>query len=399
MKKYSLLFIAALFLTASCSSPDESTSNIDAKYELQIVDSVQIDLFSSGLSIADVNDETGEILALQSDPPVAYLLNAKGEVIKTMDRQSGDPQAVGDYLLSGEFYEDGIALMGFMQVKTYDMDFNLRQSTKPEFTHSGMLYTGFNHLFEIKGDDHNRLLAYMGPQTELNRQTPEYYKDLKIATIIDPYLVGKKNLSPDSIDREVYQPIGQINSDSRYITGGKAFYYMKPVIDVRDNFLYYAFQDDTTLYKIALPSGELIEETRIPFDNFILFNGLTMGPAGLNEAREAGPGDRGGSIGKVFKVGDFEVISYSSGMKLADIEALGRDSPDFRERMFKADPQKHLIIKNGLRVNEKLRFPDKISALGLADNDGFLWALQNISDLEEEPDLITFYKLKIVEFQ
>jgi hypothetical protein len=33
----------------------------------------------------------------------------------------------------------------------------------------------------------------------------------------------------------------------------------------------------------------------------------------------------------------------------------------------------------------------------MADNEGFLWAHQDISKLEEEPDLITFYKLKVVE--
>ncbi|KYG82547.1 hypothetical protein [Roseivirga echinicomitans] len=399
MKKYSLYFllVSAFGLLISCGSSNETTTNVASIYKLQIVDSVQVNLLSSGLSIADVNDETGELLAIQPNPPVAYVLSPKGEVLKKMGRQAGDPQAVGDYLLSGEFYEDGIALMGFMTVKTYDMDFNLRESMKPDFTHGGMVYMGFNHLFEIKGNDHNRLVAYMGPQTEFSDKNEEYYQDRKIMTLIDPYLAKEQSLATENMDKEIYKPVGKLASDSRFVTSGKAFYFLKPELDVKDNFLYYAFKGDTTMYKVELPSGEIVGQMRIPFDKFILFKGFSMGPVGLKEQRESRPSDKSGSIERVYKLGDFEVIVYSSGMKLSDIEALDRDSPDFRERLMKADPQKHLIIKNGRRMNDELRLPDKVSHFDMADNEGFLWAHQDISELEEEPDLITFYKLKVVE--
>lgn len=397
MKKYFLyFFLLSIFgISVGCGGSSEKASEIAAVYELQIVDSVQVDILSSGLNIADVKDDTGEILVIQPDPPVAYVLSSKGEVLKTMDRQSGDPQAVGDYVLSGEFYEDGIALMGFMRVKTYDMDFNLRKSTKPDFTHSGMVYMGFNHLFEIKGSDHNRLVAYLGPQTELRSQVPEYYRELKIATVIDPYLAGEGSLATENIAKEVYTPVGKLTNDSRYITSGRAYYFMKPVIDVKNNTLYYAFKDDTSMFEISLPSGELVEETRIPFDSFILFDGYTMGQAGFKEQEQ--PRDRSGRIEKLYKVGDFEVIVYYSGMKLSEIEALDRNSPDFGARLEKLDYKKHLILKNGVRMNSSLSLPDKISYFDMADNEGFLWAHKDISNLEEEPDIITFYKLKVVE--
>ena len=237
----------------------------------------------------------------------------------------------------------------------------------------------------------------MGPQTEFSDRNAEYYQDRKIMTLIDPYLAKEQSLAAENIDKEIYKPVGKLASDSRFITSGKAFYFLKPVLDVKNNFLYYAFKSDTIMYKVALPSGEIVEETRIPFDEFFLFDGFTMGPAGLKEQMESGVRDKSGSIEQVYKVGDFEVIVYSSGMKLSDVEALDRDSPDFRERLMKADPQKALIVKNGLRMNEDLSIPDEISSLSMSDNNGFLWARQNINNLEEEPDLITFYKLRIVE--
>lgn len=388
-------FFLVLILLFSCQQESQNTEEIASNFELKIVDSIQVDLFSSGLNILDVNDKTGEILAIQPNPPIAYVLSPEGKVLKKMDKPAQSPEGVGDNLLAGEFYEDGIALMGFMKVKTYDMDFNLRESTKPDFPHGGMIYMGFNHLFEIKGNDHNRLLAYFGPQTELRAQVPEYYRELKIASIIDPYLVGKEDLNTNNLDNKVYKPVGGLTDDSRYITSGRAFYFMKPVFDVKDNMLHYAFADDTSMFKVSLPSGELLEETRIPFDSFILFNGYTMGQAGFKEQTQ--PRDRSGRIEALFSVGDFEVLIYYSGMKLSEVDALDRNSPDFRERLEKIDFKKHLILKNGLRMNEDLRLPDKVSYFNMADNEGFLWAHKDISNLEEEPDLITFYKLKVVQ--
>ena len=395
MNKYSFLLIAVFCFMMSCGSPDESSSSIGAKYELQIVDSVQVDLFASGLNIADVSDETGQILAFQTNPPIAYLLSPKAEILKIMDRPAGDPKAVGDYLLSGEFYEDGIALMGRTQVKTYDMDFNLRKSTGVYLNHSGMIWMGFNHLFEFEGDDHNKLLAYMGPETDVGAHMPEFYRKFKVATVVDPYLVGKENLTPENLNKGVFQPIGELNEDSRYLSSERTFFFMKPLIDVKERSLYYAFRDDTTMFKVSLPDGKLLEKTRIPFDEFIVFEGYTMGLAAVAEQRQ--PQDRGGRIEKLYKVGDFELVVYHSGMKLSDVQALGTSSPDFRDKVSKADPLKHLILRNGVRMNQELSLPSKISHFDMADNDGFIWAHQDLKQLEEEPDLITFYKLKIVE--
>jgi hypothetical protein len=76
---------------------------------------------------------------------------------------------------------------------------------------------------------------------------------------------------------------------------------------------------------------------------------------------------------------------------------MDEESSDFRQKVDNVNYTKHLIIKNGKRMNNELRLPEKISYIDLADNNGFLWAHQDISNLEEEPEFITFYKLKVVE--
>uniref|UniRef100_UPI0040480B00 hypothetical protein n=1 Tax=Roseivirga sp. TaxID=1964215 RepID=UPI0040480B00 len=396
MSKFILLsvFLLSIFLL-SCQQENQNSEKIASNYELQIVDSVRIDLLSSGLNIVDVNDVTGNILGIQSDPPVAYILSPKGEILKIMDREPNDPQAVGEYLLSGEFYEDGIALMGMMRVKTYDNEFNLRRSTKPHYNQSGMIYMGHNHLFEIKVEEHNRLITYFGPQTELRFQVPEYYEEFNVVDVLDPYLVAEGMITTENTEGLVYKPIGSLPEDSRYKLSGRAFYFMKPVIDVKKDRLFYAFKDDTTLYELALPSGELMRKTTIPFDNFILFKGYIMGRAGF--AEQSKPRDWQGSIDYLFRVNDFDIVIYRSGVKLADIQAMDEESSDFRQKVDNVNYTKHLIIKNGKRMNNELRLPEKISYIDLADNNGFLWAHQDISNLEEEPQFITFYKLKVVE--
>jgi hypothetical protein len=57
---------------------------------------------------------------------------------------------------------------------------------------------------------------------------------------------------------------------------------------------------------------------------------------------------------------------------------------------------KHLILKGGKQVNIDLKLPKKTSYFQLSDNNGYLWAAKDLSDLEEEPELLTFYKLSVV---
>lgn len=202
------LICLSIGLTACQNNSNSNDLTVSENYELAIVDSIQVDILTPGLAIVDVNDENGNLLAIQSQPPIAYLLNAKGKIIAQMDRPGQDPQAVGNYLLSGEFYEDGIALMGQMKLKTYDSDFNLRKSLKPNYDQSGMIYMGFNHLFEFNGPNHKQLIAFFGgPQTDLRGRQEEYYDEFNLVDVVDPYLAGE-SMALEATDGIVFEPLG-----------------------------------------------------------------------------------------------------------------------------------------------------------------------------------------------
>ena len=394
MKKVVVLSLFTGLFLAACSGGESSSEASGAlNYELRIVDSVQVDILSNGLNILDVNDQTGELLAIQSEPPIAYRLSAKGEVLSTMKRPGDDPEAVGGLLLSGEFFEDGIALIGRRYIKTYDRNFSLEKSLRMPYVPDGMLYTGFNHLFEISTEKGNQLISFSGgPQTEFTDRDKEFYQEYNLVDLVDPALVSNSNngFSKEQ-NAELFKPIGRIEPGSRFLNG-KAFYFLRHVFDVKNEKLIYAFEKDTILYELDLPTGKLNKATRIPFDEFILNDGFSLGAAGFKEQNK--PRDTAGQIYRVFQTQGFTVIVYASGIKRSELMAIPEDQRNTRE--WEINYKKHLILKDGERVNTDLRLPEKMSYFNMADSEGYLWAHQNLDLLDNEPDFITFYKLKVV---
>lgn len=256
-----------------------------------------------------------------------------------------------------------------------------------------MIYMGFNHLMEFGSNGNEQLVAFFGgPQTDLHASVKEYYDEYNVVDVVNPNSDRVLGLESNSISE--FKPIGKLEENSRY-RNDRAYYFMKPEFDVKMNKLFYALKDDTTLLIRDLPSGDLLDSYTIPFDSFILFEGYTLGKAGFAEQTE--PRDWSGKIDKVFHVNDKEVIIYTSGIKLAKVQELDPKSSDFREKTTKVNFTKHLIVKEGRRINKELRLPDRISHFSMADDFGYIWAHQDISQLNEEPELITFYKMRIVE--
>ncbi|MFY0591538.1 hypothetical protein [Roseivirga sp.] len=390
-----ITFLSLILLVSACGNQkNQASTGAINNFKLAIVDSIQVDIFANYLSLVDVQDGTGNILALRNGPPTAYILDPKGKVIRKFERPGDDPRGVGNSIHSGEFYEDGVALMGQMRLKTYDMEFKVRKSLKPHYSPTGMFFSGYNHLIEF-GNENKQLFAFFGgPQVNTSPLKKEFYEQYNIADIVDPNLViSNESLTTELSNAELFKPIGEFTQDSKYLSG-RAFYFITPVFDVKDNDLIYAFKDDTTLYKRQLPSGEMFEQYKIPFDKFINFNGYAMGPAGIAEQDK--PSDRSGRILKVFSVDGFDIVNYHSGMKMSEMQKFDKTSPDIRQILAKEDYQKYLILKDGQRMNTRLRIPEKIASLIISDDQGYIWAQKDLSDIDEEPEFITFYKLKVV---
>ena len=401
-----LIYIQLVVLLAACKSPDVSSeASVATAYKLEIADSVQVDILAAYPKILDVHKTTGEILLAQSSPPHVWILSTEGKVLKEWSKSGDGPDEIGANLLSAEFFEDKIALMGYMTVKLFDRDFNLIDIYKAGYPSSGMIYVGYNHLFEFESNGESQLVSYMGgPQTEIPSIQKEYYKAFNIVDVLSPNrhttnvrqpaarLESEGSKTKDNTSTDFYEPVGELQPHSRYLND-RAYYLMKPEFDVRDNQLFYALTDDTTLNVLELPSGNPLRHYSIPFDEFILFEGYSLGKEGY--AEQDIPRDWEGKITKLLHVDDKEVIFYTSGIKLTTLEQF-RDDPDFRAQTRRINHTKYLIVKDGKRLNTELKLDKKYETPFMADDQGYIWTAQNINELEEEPDLLTFYKLRIV---
>ncbi|MBO6494112.1 MAG: hypothetical protein JJ862_10655 [Roseivirga sp.] len=359
-------------------------------YKLEIVDSVQVDILSSSVRIADVHRETGEILVIQTSPPKLWLLSSKGEIKSTWQRKGLGPGAIGSSLLSAEFYGDGIAMMGSMRVKLFDRNFKLVKSMIPHYASSHVIYEGDNHLIAFEGPNGQELISYFGgPQTEFPPTSREFYNEFNIVDRLNPFgFKGETALARDS----VYKPAGKLSEGSRY-KNDRTYFMLKSVFDAKNTQLYYAINTDTVLYKLNLHTNKIENRYKIPFDEFFVNDGLSLGKGAYDGQNK--PKDREGQIERVFSASGMEVVIYRSGLALAEYQAVVTGS-DFLKTYHRKNPAKYLIVKNGKRLNSELQPPKGIRTFDMADDFGYIWAHQNISLLDEEPELITFYKLKII---
>lgn len=396
--KRNLLPVCFLSLLLSCggnSSSDGLESNA-SNYKLEIVDSIQLNILGR-LSVVDVHSETGDLLIIQSDPPKLWIVSQEGEVKETWAKKGDGPDEIGPYLLSAEFFGEGVAMMGYLRLKVFNKSFKAIGSYKPNFDLNGMLYMGYNHLMAFESGGEQQLVTYFGgPQTDKKFDTPEFLEEFNIVDVINPELEGEV-YSEKGLTKAVFSPIGELTDDSYFKRSGRAFMIIKPVFDVREETLIYALEGDTVIHKRGLPDGELISSTPIPFDEFYMTKGWTMGQAvaEMNSARQ-NPGDRPGNIDRLFHIDGFDIIFYRSGLPLERLNAIELEGIEKAREEYRLDYSKYLILQEGKRLNKELRTTEKINPPSVADDAGFIWASQNINALEEEPDLVTIYKLKIV---
>jgi hypothetical protein len=382
-----VLALLITFVTYSCggsSAQDESVES--SNYKLEIVDSLQFDIITPVLKIADVDPKTGNILVIQRRPSKAIIFNSELEVLVEKEFLPSDPRGPGRSLVSSTFFGEGVAFLGQNNVSIFDGNLEFQKVLRPHYA-SQMLYGGKKHIYQFTTEaGEPRLVSFFGePQTEFWEGMEEFYDEFNVVDIVDPAQYT------DPRDT-VFMPIGELTEDSRY-RNGKTHMFLSPIFDVKENTLHYVLNDDTVLYRRQLPEGDIIESYTIPYDEFILFEGYTMGEAGVAEQNK--PHDREGKVEEVYHVDGFDVIFYHSGMKLSQMMNY-IDSPDPQKEFERIDYKKYLIIKDGKRVNLELKLNPKIQSIQLADENGFLYGSQNTKILDKEPEKYTIYKLRIV---
>lgn len=380
--KIAYFFLASsIIFLCSCDKQDQ-TSTHSCKYSLEIIDSVQINRMIAYPSLVSTHPENGNLLILTSEGERTMLLiiDQDGKIVKEFEHPKDGPKSVGSNLMSATFFEDGYALMGRGNIAIYDADFSVKKRMKIPLNIGGMLYIHSKHLKVIEKDGRSQLLIFYGPDTEMQSIEAEYYDEYNILTLVDPV-------------NETFEPYGRFHEGSMF-KSGMAFYFISTFFDVSGETANVVVNNDTVLYTFDNAGNEL-KRTKIPFDNYFMFKGFSLGQQGFAEQREMR--DLAGEILSVLHVDDFDIITYKSGLSLETaLDMAGKNGETYNQEEFdRANPPKLIILKDGVLVSEVLSIPKKLIELSVKDPFGNIWAAQDVNALDKEPDVVTIYKLRI----
>lgn len=379
MKYLRLEFLYILIFSFSCISKTDSIEE-SLEFELEVIDSIQIPVLEN-LTLLDVHPKKDLFLfSVDGKNSPLVLTNDKGLEIKRLEAPSDAPNGFGGYCSSGIFMGDTIVVQGVRGLYFYDLNLNFLKNNNRTYPPKGMIFLGFDHLKYAETYLGPSLISFSGnPQTELPPNDPGYYQNYNALDLIPL----------DSIE---FKPILPFTPESRFLKSEEAFNFISLSFSVKDHLLTYAHQNDTLLYEVYLLDPSLIQKPiGIPFDQFIFKKGF---PYGGQEDYES-PSDIQGSISSIFKVENIDLIFYTSGLKMENFPPSNDDRSQYRDAIEILNPKKWIVRSDGNRFSQPKLAPSSYR-ISRVDQRNRIWAQQNIEALDEEPEVNTFYQIKLV---
>lgn len=379
MKALRLELLCFLILVFSCDSKLERTEE-SMEFELEVVDSIQIPVLEY-LTLLDVHS-TKELFLFNLDgenSPI-ILTDAQGQEISRLQVPNDAPTGFGGYCSAGIFVGDTVVIQGINGMYFYDLNLNFLKNKRRSYSPKGMIYLGFDHLKHTQTNLGPALISFSGnPQTDFPPNDPGYYQNYNALDLIP-------------MDSSAYLPILPLIPESRFIQSAEAFNFISLCFDVKDNRLTYAHQIDTLLYDVDLLDSNLNQKpVGIPFDQFIFKKGFEYGGQEDYET----PSDIEGSIKDLFKVGDLDLIFYTSGLERKNFPPKTEDRQLYSEEIDRLNPLKWMVRSDGNRFSQPKLAPTAYRIIRV-DQKGRIWAKQNVEILEKEPEVATFYQIKLL---
>ena len=384
-QSFYLAIIVCLLFACNPTSDQVSEKTAGGKYTLQVVDSLIIQTLPSETFIQDIHPINGNILLMQRKGRGQILMevDANGIILQTFEHPSEGPQRVGSDLISACYYEQGFALMGsFGYLLITDNRFEPITRKRIPMGYNLVAYPGFRHLQVLNIKGKSLLVMFYGPHTEISNTEAAYYQEYDLLSIYDP-------------ETEEFSPLGGLSETSVFLNG-KAHYFLDTRFQVVGEQVKAVISSEDLLYTFEAINGE-VSVHQIPFDEFVLNDGYSLGDQGLDEQEEIR--EISGTIRSFLQVDDKQIFMYSSGLPLSTRQAIAGNGKDEEAwvKLRKALPNKYLITQDDKAISEIIPFPEKIGYLAAVDAGGNIWASQNVDALDQEPEVITLYKLRIIE--
>lgn len=380
MKNQTFLLFGFCLVLFSCGKKN-STDSDSLDYELEIVDSIQISTLE-GLELMDIHPEKDLFLfSISASNAPMLTTNSKGEILHRFDVPKDAPTGFGGITSGGIFMGDTILIQGPRGVYFYDLEFNFLKGLKRTYPPKGMIYSGFDHVRLADTYAGPALISFSGsPQTDFPPNRKEYYEGYNAMDLIP-------------LSSEEFLPILPLHPESRFAKSGEAFNFISITFSLSGSQLTFSHQNDTLLYDVDLLNPELTQKSvGIPFDNFVMKKGFPYG----GQEDYSSPADYAGQVANIYKVGDVDLIMYYSGIKKENLPPTSLSREEFRKETNRMNPEKW-IIRNSKDQFSLPKSSSRKYRISRVDSQGRIWAMQDVYSLEEEPEVVTVYQIKLIQ--
>lgn len=378
--KYKSLLLSLIWLTIfSCSAPRTdskvTTSQVSKEWELQIVDSIQVD-YMGRIWESNFKNGFGYLRDIASNSLVKF--DTTGAIIAQQTYPEDGPGMVKWF--SGLTISDQNELYAFNYVKDiyhFGEDLKLIESFEMPFNNES---GGGRRNSKVLSVWENKLLLWFPGRDGNNPFMDHFFRDHPLLELFDP-----QTQTTDSLIR--LPKISKFNSE---------LFFERPDVQfsVSDDFLYLSLSNESLIHKYSLAEGgkyletldfhpeefQLVPGQKVPVD---YISGNTMYEA---------------SIEGIYSTKDHIIVSYSGGIAeniFKQFELNKSENfykyPDYRKNFLR-------IYSSDAGWSNEIKIPTAVDMiLNIESPTQAFYALRNDDYLGEEQDYLTFYKLQLVQ--
>lgn len=373
MSYYQVFIGALLFVLLSACSNNSEQESLDLNFELQIIDSIQVDLMESVMAM-DFKGDRGVVYTYQSNQ--ITLFDSDGKTIRSKSYPKEGPGSIR-FLTNMRFLDNGNILLyplgNTLILLDEDLEVikNLEMPFPPEL--QGAAY--FQYMFAVHGDE---AFIYYPGRDGGNPYLPNYYKDHKI-------------LERLNLNTGISQPTYKLPENSKY-QSDLTYSYPTVTLSARNEKIYVALDAESLIHVYDAKSDAPALKT------------LDFKPRKFVQM----PGEKAesvsfygkiypGRIKNIFAIPEGVVVHYNEGV---EEEVYQRESLVEKENWDKLPDYNMIKLKVYLEEkgwSNEIQVPAHIHAIhGIHDVENSFYGFRNDDHIGEEQDFRTFYKLKLI---
>ncbi|WP_425636074.1 hypothetical protein ACPUEN_11805 [Algoriphagus yeomjeoni] len=378
MKKNYLLFSCSILLAFACSTQkndSENQSTTSNEWELQIVDSIQVDYLGT-VDGGDFKNNEGVIFNFKENKLIKF--DDSGKILHEQSYPKEGPGKV-QYPTQIKIREEGDILAASFIGWLYEInpDLSFKKEIKLEFPTEAKDGGGLLKNLDVWN---GKIISYYPGRDGANPYGPHFFRDHYLLEKIDA-------------DKETSEPIIRIPNTSRYSTDK---YYERPFLQfvVLENYLYLALENEPLVHVYDLSQNNEYLHTYNFEPTKFLDNGEHSKPyeyISFSKMRDA-------SIQQFFPTEQGIFVLYTEGISEEIYAQYELKKPENFPQHKDHQRQIIKIINPDSTLSNEIDLSYRIGRiLNIESLSKPFYALRNDDYIGEEQDYLTFYKLKLVQ--